>query len=155
MFRRGARGEENALTDRIFLMGLMIVAYAIGFALVRWTVGFLTPVRPVPLGLSLVMIFAPPLLCMAFEWTSRFWDNTPGAVGTGSLTVVVPMLLAGLLAGAVFLGLRALGPAVERGYMGRGAVAPLLAAWGWATVGLVAATFALYRYWPEPRARLF
>jgi hypothetical protein len=143
------------LADRIFLMVIMIAAYGIGFALVRWTVGFFVPVRAVPLGLSLVMIFAPPLVCMALEWVSQFWDNTPGAVGTGSLVVVAPMLLSGLLAGAVFLGLRVFGPAYESGYLGRDDIAPLLAAWGWAAIGLVIVTFALYRYWPEPQARLF
>jgi len=143
------------LADRVILMVIMIAAYGIGFALVRWTVGFLVPVRAVPLGLSLVMIFAPPLICMALEWASQFWDNTPGAVGTGSLVVVLPMLLSGLVAGAVFLGLRVFGPAYESGYLGRDEIAPLLAVWGWATVGLVIVTFALYRYWPEPQARLF
>jgi hypothetical protein len=143
------------LADRIFLMVVMIAAYGIGFALVRWTVGFLVPVRAVPLGLSLVMILAPPLVCMALEWASQFWDNTPGAVGTGSLVVVAPMFLSGLVAGAVYLGLRVVGPAFEGGYLGRDAIAPLLAAWGWATIGLVIVTFALYRYWPEPQARLF
>ncbi len=147
--------EENALADRILLMVIMIVAYGIGFALVRWTVGFLVPVRAVPLGLSLVMIFTPPLVCMALEWASQFWDNTPGAVGTGSLVVVAPMFLSGLLAGAVFLGLRVFGPVVEDGYVGRAEIAPLLLAWGWAAIGLLIVTFALYRYWPEPQARLF
>ncbi len=143
------------MADRIFLMFLMTAAYGIGFALVRWTVGFVAPVRPVPVGLSLVLIVAPLLLCMALEWGAQFWDNTPGAVGTGALVVAAPMLLAGMLAGAVFLGLRAFGPAVDSGYMSRENIAPLLVAWGWATIGLSAATFALYRYWPEPRAQLF
>lgn len=148
-------GEDRALADRIILMIIMPVAYGIGFALVRWTAGFMVPVRPVPTGLSLVLIFAPPLVCMALEWVSQFWDNTPGAVGTGSLVVVAPMFLSGLVAGAVFLGLRVFGPAFESGYLGREDIAPLLAAWGWATIGLLAVTFALYRYWPEPRAQLF
>lgn len=143
------------MADRVILLVIMLVAYGIGFALVRWTAGFLVPVRPVPFGLSLVMIFAPPLLCMAFEAASRFWDNTPGAVGTGSLVVVLPMFLSGLVAGAAFLGLRVFGPGFETGYLGRGDIAPLLVAWGWATIGLVIVAFTLYRYWPEPRAQLF
>jgi len=143
------------LADRIILMVVMLVAYGIGFALIRWTVGFLVPVRAVPFGLSLVMVFAPPLVCMALEWTSQFWNNTPGAVGTGSLVVVAPMFLSGLVAGAVFLGLRVFGPVLEDGYVGRDEIAPLLLVWGWATVGILIVAFALYRYWPEPRPQLF
>lgn len=143
------------MVDRIAILVIMLVAYGIGFAVVRWSVGFLVPVRAVPAGLSLVTILAPPLVCMALEWASQFWDRTPGAVGTGSLVVVVPMFLAGLIAGGAFLALRVFGPAFESGYLGRGDIAPLIAAWGWATVGLLIVTFALYRYWPEPRAQLF
>lgn len=147
--------ERHGLVDRIFVLGIMLAAYGIGFALIRWTAGFLLPVRPVPLGMSLVLVFAPMLVCVAFEWTSQLWDKTPGGLGTGSFVVVVPMILAGLAAGAVFLGLRGFGPVLDSGYPGRSEIAPVLAAWGWATVGLMAVAFALYRYWPEPRARLF
>jgi hypothetical protein len=139
------------LADRILVLGLMLVAYCIGFALIRWTAGFFLPVRPVPLGMSLVMIFAPLLVCVAFEWVSGLWGST----GLGSLDVVTPMFLAGLVAGAVYLGLRGFGPVVESGYPGRSEITPVLPAWGWATVGVIAVAFALYRHWPEPRPRLF
>jgi len=143
------------MADRILLMVIMIAAYGIGFALVRWTVGFLVPVRAVPLGLSLVMILMPLLVCMAFEWASELWDHTPGTLGLGSLTVATPMLLAGGAAGAAFLALRVFGPALAEGYIGRAEVMPLLLTWGWAAIGLTAVAFALYVYWPEPRPRLF
>ena len=142
------------MADRMLITVLMITAYGIGFALVRWTVGFVVPVRPVPAGLPLLMILMPLLVCLVFEWTSGLWDRTPGSLGLGSLDVATPMLLAGLAAGAAFLALRVFGPAAE-GYIGRSEIALLLLTWGWAAIGLTAVAFALYLFWPEPRARLF
>jgi hypothetical protein len=142
------------LADRILLAVVMLVSYGLGFALIRWTVGFLMPVRPAPVGLLLILAGAPLLLSLAFEWATGLWDHTPGTLGFGSLNVALPMLIAGAAAALAFLLLRGFGPALAGGF-DRETLGPAITLWGVATIGLAALSLALWRFWPEPTARLF
>jgi hypothetical protein len=132
----------------------MFVSYGLGFALIRWTIGFAMPVRPAPEGLPLILAAAPLLLCLAFEWATGLWDHTPGTLGFGSLNVALPMLLSGAGVALTFLLLRSFGLAWAGGF-DREALGPAITLWGVATIGLAALSLALWRFWPEPTARLF
>jgi hypothetical protein len=142
------------LADRILLAVVMLAFYGAGFALIRWTVGFTMPVRSVPDGLPLILFGAPLLLCLAFEWATGLWDHTPGTLGFGSLAVALPMLLSGATAALAFLLLRGFGPAFAEDF-GRDGSGAMITLWGLATIGLAAVSLALWRFWPEPTARLF
>ena len=140
--------------DRILLTLVMLVPYGVGYALVRWTFGFLMPVRPTPDGLPLVLVGVPLLLCLLFEWAGGLWLRTPGSVGMGSLSVAVPMLLAGAGAAAAFLLLRAFGPELSAGFT-REQLGAAITLWGVTTLGVATVSLALWRFWPAPAARLF
>jgi hypothetical protein len=142
------------LADRILLAVVMLVSYGIGYAGVRWTIGFLTPVRPAPEGLALVLAGGPLLLCLLFEWAAGLWQHTPGSMGLGALNVAMPMLLAGAAAAGIFLLLRGAGPALTAGYT-RDELGAAVTLWGVATLGVSCVTLALWRFWPAPAARLF
>jgi hypothetical protein len=142
------------LADRILLTLAMLVSYGAGYAAIRWTVGFLVPARPVPDGLALVLAGAPLLLCLMFEWASGLWGRTPGSMGLGSLSVVLPMLLAGASAALAFLLLRWLGPELTPGFT-RSQLGAAITLWGAATLGVASLSLALWRFWPAPAARLF
>jgi hypothetical protein len=142
------------LADRIVLALVMFVSYGLGFALIRWTIGFAMPIRPAPDGLPLILAGAPLLLCLAFEWSTGLWDHTPGTLGFGSLNVALPMLLSGAAAAFAFLLLRGFGPAFAGGF-DRDTSGAMITFWGLATIGLMAVSLALWRFWPEPTAKLF
>jgi hypothetical protein len=142
------------LGDRILLTLVMLVPYGVGYALVRWTLGALMPVRPMPDGLPLVLVGVPLLLCLMFEWAAGLWLRTPGSVGLGSLSVALPMLLAGAGAAAAFLLLRAFGPELSAGFT-REQLGAAITLWGVTTLGVAAVSLALWRFWPAPAARLF
>jgi hypothetical protein len=142
------------LADRILLTLAMLVSYGVGYAAIRWTIGFLVPARPVPDGLALVLAGAPLLLCLMFEWSTGLWERTPGTLGLGSLSVALPMLLAGASAAIVFLLLRWLGPELTPDFT-RNQLGAAITLWGAATLGVASLSLALWRFWPEPVARLF
>ena len=143
------------MADRILLTFAMLVSYGAGYALIRWTLGLLMPGRSVPDGLTLILAGVPLLLCLLFEWSTGLWDRTPGTLGLGSLTVALPMALAGAGAAAAFLLLRGFGPAVVEAGFGREQLGPAITVWGVATIGIAILALALWRFWPAPTPRLF
>ncbi len=149
-----AWGEVLALADRILLTLVMLVPYGIGYALIRWTVGLLLPGRPLPEGLPLLLLGVPILLCLLFEGATGLWQHTPGSVGLGPLSVVMPMLLAGAGVAAIFLLLRGFGPVLPAGFT-REQLGPVITLWGAATLAAAAMSLALWRFWPAPAPRLF
>ena len=142
------------MADRILLTLMMLVPYGLGYAAIRWTLGLLMPGRPLPEGLPLLLLGAPILLCLLFEWVTGLWQHTPGSVGLGPLSVVSPMLLAGAGVAAVFLLLRGFGPVLPAGFT-REQFGGAITLWGVATLAAAAASLALWRFWPAPPPRLF
>ena len=142
------------MSNRIVLAIVMLVSYGVGFAAIRWTVGLLTPARPAPEGMPLLLAGIPLLLCLLFEWATGLWDRTPGTLGLGGLTAALPLLLAGALAAVAVLLLRGFGPELAAGFT-RDQLGAAITAWGLATIGVAAVALALWRFWPEPTPRPF
>lgn len=131
--------------DQLLLIVVMTLAYGVGFAAVRWTVGLLVPNGDAPRGARFALAGLPLLACVAAEWITGLWDSRPGALGLGPLHVALPMLAAGAVAAAALLLLRPVAP--------RAGAARVV--WGLAAVGLAGVALALWRLWPAPTPRLF
>jgi hypothetical protein len=135
------------MSDLVFLTVLMALAHGLGFVAIRWTVGLLMGRRIAEVGYAQWLPIVAPLgAAVLAELITGKWDGTPGGAGTGGLTVVVPMLVSGAVAGVVAVVLRACGPKAPE---------HALYAFMVATFVLVIVTLALYGLWPAPRARLF
>ncbi|MEX0760680.1 MAG: hypothetical protein WD100_13950 [Tistlia sp.] len=100
---------------------------------------------------ALYLLTLPLAVTLLSEAFTGLWRHTPGSLGLGGLTVFLPMLLAG--AAAVALALLAQnflpsGPPLSR----RG---PPLTAYLALALAATLLALCLWRFWPEPRARLW
>ena len=108
---------------------------------------------PFPFTQTAAFVLTLPLVAtLVAEAFTGLWQHTPGTMGLGGLTAFVPMLVAGALVVAVTFAAQAFlapfDPSLPRH-------APTLTAWVAIAAGLTLATLALWRFWPEPTARLF
>jgi len=141
------------MLERLSIGLVMAVAHALGYWLVR---GGARLVAGAPLGVHAHawLVFAGPVaLCALAEVATRLWDRTPGTLGLGSLTVVLPMLLLGAACAAAHLTLASLAP-VPDVHDPRDAPA-VLTAWTATAFALSGVGLALWRFWPAPTPRLF
>lgn len=137
--------------ETFFLLVLMTLAYLLGAGSVVG-VGKLAGV-PLPPGAAALLVFGMPLAASWLaEFTTGLWRHTPGSLGLGTLTVVLPMALAGFLTAAAALGLQHWGQPMD-------SLSPRdsTALSAWVALALIATTItlALWRYWPEPPPRLW
>jgi hypothetical protein len=101
---------------------------------------------------ALYLLTLPLAVTLLSEAFTGLWRHTPGSLGLGGLTVFLPMLIAGAaaltLACAAQKLLAPLDPALPRG---EGALT------AWVAVALASSLLALglWRFWPEPTARLW
>lgn len=56
--------------DQLILAAVMALAYGLGFAALRWTVGLLVPKDDAPRRLRFALVGLPLLACVAAEWTT-------------------------------------------------------------------------------------
>jgi hypothetical protein len=139
-----------ALAELLFLLAILAVAYVLGAgaAILALRLGGVSL-----LNHAALLVLGMPLACaLIAEATTKFWRHTPGTLGFGGLTVVVPMFIAGVGVVVVIFFARMLFEPFDAS-MSRdsGNVTP------WVVVALLCSVLALalWRYWPEPRARLF
>ncbi|MBZ0215110.1 MAG: hypothetical protein K8F25_01030 [Fimbriimonadaceae bacterium] len=100
-----------------------------------------------------LLVLLLPLVCVnVIEAFTHLWLRTAGTLGLGGLVVFVPMLIAGALVGSglliAFRVIEPFDPSLPR-------YSESLTAWVVLALICAAITIALWRYWPEPRARLF
>lgn len=139
-----------ALAELLFQLAVLAVGYVLGAggAILALRLG----------GVSLLnhaafLVLGMPMACaLIAEGTTKFWRHTPGSLGLGGLTAVVPMFIAGVsVVVAIFLARMLFEPFDASMSRDSGNVTP------WVVVALLCSVLALglWRYWPEPRARLF
>lgn len=102
---------------------------------------------------TLLILILPLLSTLVLEFVTGRWMNTPGSLGLGGLVVFLPMLIAGgTIVLVAFAAQQAWGSVVTRcSRDGQAHRIGRLATAGACSVFSV----ALWRYWPEPVARLF
>lgn len=142
------------MSDRVVMVGAMTLAYGIGWGVLRGAWRLLSSTATPTQGWGWMLVAVPLVACLVAELATGLWEDTPGALGTGGLVVVLPMLVAGLLAAVLQTALTAWAPPPP-GPGGARAGGAALTLWLGATLALTAAGLALWRWWPEPRARLF
>lgn len=103
-------------------------------------------------GAGWLVLLVPAAAALVAEATTGLWLRTPGTMGLGGLVAFVPLLLAGLAAAlAALVAQHAIGlPDAAAGLR-----AGRLTAWMAVAVGVAVVALLLWRYWPEPRARLW
>lgn len=139
------------MIDFLFLQLLV----AVGFLLAAGLASALLRLVPgaVPADPGTFLILALPLVALLLaEGATGLWLRTPGTLGLGSLNVIVPALAAGALAAVINAAahkiLVPLDPEFPRESEG-------FTIWIALAVIATTAALALWRYWPEPRPRLF
>lgn len=137
--------------ETLFILLLMTITYLLGAGAIVGA-GKLAGL-PLPPGSMMLLVFGMPIAASWLaEFTTGLWRHTPGTLGLGALTVALPMALAGTLTAAAALGLQHWGQPVDT-LTPRDSSA--LSAWVALALFATTITLALWRYWPEPRARLW
>jgi hypothetical protein len=137
--------------ETFFLLALMMLAHLLGAGVAMGGGKFLG-FSPPPGSMALLVLGMPLAAAWLAEFTTGLWRHTPGTLGLGSLTVALPMAVSGLFTAAVAIGLcRRLNSASI--LFSRDS--PALTAWVTLALAATMLTLALWRYWPEPRARLW
>lgn len=133
------------------------------FQLLIMAIGYAVGVVPIVLlkfaGLAftfnsaaMLVLLLPVMSALMTEGLTGLWDTTPGTVGLGGLVAFLPMLVAGLISAfAAVIAQKYLAPLDP--YNPRSSEGLT----GWIVVAIVCTimTLALWRFWPEPRARLW
>lgn len=135
------------MADVVLLLVLAAAAYGVGVGIVAGPlalvgVGFVG-------GAATLLVLAMPLASVLLvEGTTRLWRHTPGSLGLGGLTLLGPMLIAGVASAIVARCLHAFASPFDSSSPREGPALDLRLA------GALGA-LALWRFWPEPRARLW
>lgn len=137
--------------ETFILLVLMAVAYLSGAGIVMGggrLLGF-----PMLTGVMTLLVFGMPLAaCWVAELCTGLWRHTPGSLGLGTLNVAHPMSLAGFLTAIAAVAMRCwidpVDPSLPRE---SSTLTP------WVALALISTVLAvaLWRFWPEPRARLW
>lgn len=139
------------VVETLFQLAVVTLGYLLGaggLLLLLWLLGLpLAPARAAALVLAL-----PLATVLIAEGFTGLWLHTPGSLGFGRLWVVFPLLVAGGLAVAAAVAAQRLLPPFDPGLA---RLEPGLTAWLLVAAACSLAALALWRWWPEPRPRLF
>ncbi len=140
------------MIEVVALLVILTISYLLG------VVGVVAPLKlagvevPLTNHTSLLIWVLPLISVNVIEYLTRLWSNTPGAAGLGSLTVVVPMFLAGLVAGVSLSVAQRLFEPFDHTLTRH---SEELTSWVAVALACTVITVALWRYWPEPTPKLF
>lgn len=137
--------------DTFLLLILMAAASLLGSGVVLGG-GRLLGAPTLSGPLALLVLGLPILAAWLAELSTGLWRHTPGTLGLGSLTATVPMFVSGFSITFAALVMRIWVEPFDQS-VPRDSVT--LTAWLMMAVMATVLTLALWRYWPEPRARLF
>lgn len=101
---------------------------------------------------AMMVLVLPLVSALVAEGFARLWLTTPGAVGLGGLVAFMPMLVAGLISAiAAMIAQRLMLPLDPNSARSSENLT------GWLVLAITCSvvTLALWRFWPEPRARLW
>jgi hypothetical protein len=139
------------LVEFLFQLFVLFLGYLVGAAAVLFGARLI--------GLSfqannaaLLVLALPILSALVAEAFTGLWLHTPGTLGLGGLTAFMPMLTAAVVISLALLLAQRFLPAFDPEFpRDSGGVA----SWTGLALAGSALALALWRYWPEPRARLF
>ncbi len=138
--------------ETAFQLAVIALGYAIGCGAVMVMLRLFG--LPFALNHATMLILTLPLVStVVAEWFTGLWLHTPGALGFGGLVVFIPMLVAGAATALAALGAqRLMIPYDAR--LPRDSGGDLS---GWLLTAFICSglSLALWRYWPEPTARLW
>lgn len=101
---------------------------------------------------AMLVLLLPLISALMAEGSTKLWLTTPGTLGLGGLVAFMPMLVAGLASAVAAIVAQRfmvpLDPDSARSSDG-------LTGWLVLAIACTVVTLALWRYWPEPRARLW
>lgn len=141
------------MLDRLGLVLLVGIPYALGYWAVRGGARLFASSALGLHGHAWSLFLLPFLACAVAEVCTELWERTPGGLGTGTLVLILPMLLLGIVAGVAHLVLSGAAPLPE---IHSPREAPgVLTAWVGTAFALSGVGLALWRFWPEPTARLW
>ncbi|MEQ9519392.1 MAG: hypothetical protein RLN89_08125 [Parvibaculum sp.] len=145
--------SENtlAIVELGFQLILMTSAYAIGVGIAFLLLKLVNMPFSHNYAGYLVLVL-PVVTCVLAEYFTELWMGTPGSMGLGGLNVVLPMLLSGIvIMFAASTMQQFVEPYTHHFARGDATLTP------WLVLALTANVFsvALWRYWPEPTAKLW
>lgn len=139
------------LAELLFQLLILLVGYALGAAAV------LLGARLVGIGVAMshaaLLVLALPLVStLLAEGFTSLWGRTPGSLGLGGLTAFMPLFVAAaLISVAVTVAQQVMAPFDP--HLPRSSAS--LTSWLGLAVACSILALGLWRYWPEPRARLW
>lgn len=136
--------------ELLFQLLIMAVGYALGMIVIG--VAKIAGVAFTFNSAALMVLVFPIVSALMAEGFAKLWLTTPGTLGLGGLVVFMPMLIAGLTSAlAAIVAQRLMVPLDP--HSGRGSES--LTGWLVLAIACTVVTLALWRFWPEPRARLW
>ena len=136
--------------ELLFQLLIMAVGYALGMIVIG--VVKIAGVAFIFNNSTLMVLVFPIVSALMAEGFTKLWLTTPGTLGLGGLVAFMPMLIAGLTSAlAAIVAQRFMVPLDP--HSGRGSES--LTGWLVLAITCTVVTLALWRFWPEPRARLW
>ena len=136
--------------ELFFQLVIMAVGYAVG--MVAIVLLKLAGVAFTFNSAAMMVLLLPIMSALVTEGFTKLWLTTPGTLGLGGLVAFMPMLAAGLVS--------AFSAVIAQKYL-----VPLdpdsarssenLTGWLVVAIACSIIALALWRFWPEPRARLW
>lgn len=136
--------------ELLFQLVTMTVGYAVGMIAIG--VVKLAGMAFTFNSAAMLVLLLPLMSALMAEGFTKLWLSTPGTLGLGGLVAFMPMLIAGLTSAlAAIVAQRFMLPLDP--HSGRGSES--LTGWLVLAIACTVVTLALWRIWPEPRARLW
>lgn len=136
--------------ELLFQLLIMAVGYALGMIAIG-VVKIAGVAFTFNTSALMVLVF-PIVSALMAEGLTKLWLTTPGTLGLGGLVAFMPMLIAGLTSAfAAIVAQRLMLPLDPDSARS----SESLTGWLLLAIACTVVTLALWRYWPEPRARLW
>ncbi|MCC0035660.1 MAG: hypothetical protein H6887_10395 [Hoeflea sp.] len=134
------------------LFQLLIMAVGYAFGMVAIGIVKIAGVAFTFNSAALMVLVFPIVSALMAEGFTKLWLSTPGTLGLGGLVAFMPMLVAGLTSAiAAIVAQRLMVPLDPDS----GRSSESLTGWLLLAIACIVVTLALWRFWPEPRARLW
>jgi hypothetical protein len=144
-------GVRWVLIELLFQLAVLLIGYLIGASAILF--GARMVAGAFEANAAAFLVLTMPIACtLIAEAHSQLWRHTPGSLGLGGLVAFLPMLVAGAGIGVAIVVAQQVMPSF-RPHISRDT--DYLSTWLILAMAGSAVALGLWRYWPEPRARLF
>jgi hypothetical protein len=136
--------------ELLFQLLIMAVGYAFGMIVIG--VVKLAGLAFTFNSAAMLVLLLPLMSALMAEGFTKLWLTTPGTLGLGGLVAFMPMLIAGLTSAlAAIVAQRLMVPLDADSARS----SESLTGWLLLAIACTVVTLAFWRFWPEPRARLW